>query len=122
MTGSFETGDAVRFLARAIRDNERYDVVLIDPPSVSSARGETWTTGRDYPALIAQAAAVIPDGGVLWLAANTHELGSLGKLAHKGLRGRPAAIVEQAGLPPEYPTVTAQPADRYLQICVLRLA
>ena len=60
----------------------------------------------------------------MWLAANTHELGSLVKLAHKGLRtaNRVAALVEQGGLPPEYPTLAAQPHDRYLQICLLRLA
>jgi 23S rRNA (cytosine1962-C5)-methyltransferase len=119
----FETGDAVRFLARAARDKERYDLVIVDPPTFSTARGQAWTLDRDYPALLAQCAAVIPEGGILWLAANTHELGSLAKLAHKGLRqaGRTAAIVEQGGLPPEYPTVAAQPHDRYLQVCVLRL-
>jgi 23S rRNA (cytosine1962-C5)-methyltransferase len=119
----FETGEAVRYLARSGRDKERYDLVRIDPPTFSTARGQPWTLDRDYPALIAQAASVIPEGGVLWLAANTHELGSLGKLAAKGLRlaNRSGAIVEQGGLPPEYPTLAAQPQDRYLQICVLRL-
>ncbi len=117
----FETGDAVRYLARAARDREHYDLVIIDPPTFSTARGQPWTLDRDYPALIKQAAAVVPDGGVLWLAANTHELASLSKLAHKGLAGRPAAILEQGGLPPEYPTLVAQPRDRYLQVCVLRL-
>ena len=80
---------------------------MIDPPTFSTARGSPWALDRDYPELIAQAAAVIPDGGLLWLAANTHELGSLAKLAHKGLRdagrtggdrraGRPAARVPDA--------------------------
>jgi 23S rRNA (cytosine1962-C5)-methyltransferase len=120
----FETGDASRFLQRAARDKERYDVVLIDPPSTSSAGGVSWALGRDYPELIAKAAAVIPADGLLWLAANTHELGSLGKLALKGLKtaNRTGSVLEQAGLPPEYPTLVAQPADRYLQICLLRIA
>jgi len=120
----FETGDAVRFLTRAARDKERYDVVLIDPPTFSTARGSPWTLDRDYPELIAKAAAVIPNDGLLWLAANTHELGSLAKLAQKGLRlaGRVGAILEQGGLPPEYPTLAAQPHDRYLQVCLLRLS
>jgi 23S rRNA (cytosine1962-C5)-methyltransferase len=120
----FEQGDAVRFLARAIRDKERYELVIVDPPSFSTARGQPWAIDREYPALIAQCAAVIPPGGVLWLASNHAELGPLGKRAHEGLRraGRTAAIVEQGGLPPEYPTVAAQPHDRYLQVCVLRLA
>jgi len=121
---TFETGDASRFLVRAAREKERYDVVLVDPPSTSSAAGVSWALGRDYPDLIAKAAAVVPPDGFLWLAANTHELGSLAKLAHKGLRtaNRTGIILEQAGLPPEYPTLVAQPADRYLQICLLRLS
>ncbi|MDB4962376.1 MAG: rRNA ((2)-)-methyltransferase [Myxococcales bacterium] len=120
----FETGDASRFLVRAARDKERYDVVLIDPPSTSSAGGVSWALGRDYPELIAKAAAVIPTDGLLWLAANTHELGSLAKLAHKGLKlvNRVGSVLETGGLPPEYPTLVAQPADRYLQICLLRVA
>ncbi len=120
----FETGDAVRFLQRAAKDKERYDLVLIDPPTFSTARGQPWTLDRDYPELIAKAAAVIPTDGLLWLAANTHELGSLAKLAHKGLRlaNRTGALCEQGGLPPEYPTLPVQPHDRYLQICLLRLS
>jgi 23S rRNA (cytosine1962-C5)-methyltransferase len=119
----FEVGDAVRFLARAVKDRERYDLVVIDPPTFSTARGAPWTLDRDYPALIAQAAAVVPEGGVLWLAANTHELGALTKLALKGLKTaqRSGAIVAQAGLPEDYPTLAAQPRDRYLQICVVRM-
>jgi 23S rRNA (cytosine1962-C5)-methyltransferase len=121
----FETGDAVRFLARAGRDRERYDTVLIDPPTFSTARGAAWSLDRDYPALIGQAAAVIPDGGIVWLAANSHDLadGGLARLALKGLRtaGRSAAVIEQLGLPPDYPTLLAQPRDRYLQVVVLRL-
>ena len=119
----FEAGDAVRFLARAEKDRERYDAVLIDPPTFSTARGQPWTLDRDYPALIAQAVAVIPDGGRLWLAANTHELGSLARIALKGVKaaGRTATVLEQGGLPPDYPTLLAQPRDRYLQVVALRL-
>lgn len=120
----FETGDASRFLSRAIKDKERYDVILIDPPSTSSAGGVPWALGRDYPDLIAKAAQVIPQDGLLWVASNAAELGSLAKLAHKGLRAadRGCTILEQGGLPPEYPTPAVQPNDRYLQTCLLRLS
>jgi 23S rRNA (cytosine1962-C5)-methyltransferase len=120
---AFEVGDAIRFLARGARERERYDVVLIDPPTFSTARGQPWSLDRHYPDLIAQACEVVAPGGLVWLAANTHELGSLSRLAQKGLRkaGRPAAMLEQGGLPPDYPTVPAQPKDRYLQTVLLRL-
>lgn len=120
----FETGDAGRFLTRAIKDGERYDLVVIDPPTYSPAKGGAgWILDRDYPDLIGKAATTIPKDGLLWLAANTHELASLTKLAFKGLKlaGRTAAILEQGGLPPDYPTLVAQPADRYLQVILLRL-
>jgi len=116
----FETGDAVRFLARAAKTKERYDLVVIDPPTFSTARGKAWTLDRDYPELIAQAAAVIPDGGLLWLAANPHEPGSPNRLAHKGTKG-PGAGLEPGSLPPDYPTIAAQPRDRYLQVLLMRL-
>jgi 23S rRNA (cytosine1962-C5)-methyltransferase len=97
--------------------------VLIDPPGASSAGGRSWALGRDYPDLIAKAVEVIPTDGLLWLASNTHDLGPLAKLVHKGLRlaNRQGAILEQAGLPPEYPTLASQFADRYLQIVLLRV-
>jgi len=120
----FETGDAVRFLARAAKDRETYELVLIDPPTFSTARGAPWTLDKDYPDLIAQAAAQIVDGGLLWLAANTHELGSLVRLAARGFKkaGRGAAVLETGGLPPDYPTVPVQLRDRYLQTALFRMS
>lgn len=119
----FEASEANRFLARAEKEKEQYDVIVIDPPGSSSAGGASWALGRDYPELIAKASAVITQGGLLWLASNAHELGSLAKLAHKGIRqgGRVGAVVEQGGLPPEYPTPAIQANDRYLQVCLLRI-
>jgi 23S rRNA (cytosine1962-C5)-methyltransferase len=121
---SFRSGDAVRYLARAAKDRETYELILIDPPTFSTARGAPWTLDKDYPDLIAQAAAQLVDGGLLWLAANTHELGSLVRLAARGFKQarRTAAVLEQGGLPPDYPTVPAQPRDRYLQIALFRVA
>jgi 23S rRNA (cytosine1962-C5)-methyltransferase len=120
--GRFETGDAIRYLARAAKDKETYDLVIVDPPTASPARGgKGWIADRDYPELVGKAAAVIPAGGLLWLAANGTTTSALTKLAHKGLRGRPASVLELGGLPPEYPTLVAQPGDRYLQVCLLLL-
>jgi 23S rRNA (cytosine1962-C5)-methyltransferase len=120
----FEASEAGRFLARAIRDKEQYDLIVIDPPGASSGGGASWAIGRDYPDLIAKAASVSSPDGLLWLASNAAELGSLAKIAYKGIRtgGRNATVLEQGGLPPEYPTPSVQSNDRYLQVCLLRIA
>ncbi len=118
----FVASEAGRYLARAIKDKETYDAILIDPPGASSGGGASWALGRDYPELIGKAASVITRDGMLWLASNAHEIGALTKLAYKGLRGsRVASVLEVGGLPPEYPTPAVQQNDRYLQICLLRL-
>ncbi len=118
----FELGDAVRFLARAERDRERYDLVLIDPPTFSSARGTPWVVDRDYPPLIEQAIRVVPAGGLIWLACNSHSGVLLPKLVARAVAraGRSVSTLTEDGLPPEYPTVTVQPKDRYLQTMLVR--
>lgn len=118
----FEVGDAVRFLSRADRDRERYDLVIIDPPTYSSARGAPWVVDRDYPPLIEQAMRIVPTGGLLWLACNTHAGVALSKLVTRAIAkaGRRVTVLTEGGLPPEFPTLAAQPKDRYLQTQLLR--
>ncbi|MCM2256874.1 MAG: class I SAM-dependent methyltransferase [Vicinamibacteria bacterium] len=118
----FEAADCARFLERARERGERYDLVLLDPPTFSAARGAAFAIERDYPALIARACAVLERGSLLWLAANTRNV-SLETLALRGtaLARRDVAVLEQGGLPPDHPTLPAQPADRYLQTVLLRV-
>lgn len=118
----FEAADCARFLERAREHGERYDLALLDPPTFSAARDAAFAIERDYPALIARACAVLERGGLLWLAANTRNVG-LQALALRGtaLARREVAVLEQGGLPPDYPTLPAQPADRYLQTLLLRV-
>ena len=49
----------------------RYDVVILDPPSFSSARGRPFSVVRDYQRLVAAAARCTAHRGML-LAATNH--------------------------------------------------
>ncbi len=64
----FIFGDAFDWLRRFQRRGERFDVVIVDPPSFSST---PFAITRDYPRLVASAAAVTSQGGLL-LAATNH--------------------------------------------------
>lgn len=118
----FAASDASRFLADAAAAGRRFDLVLVDPPAFSAARGAPFTIDRDYPALVAAAARVLSPGGLLWLACNARET-SLLDIAQEGLRTarREAALLETGGLPGDHPTLPAQPADRYLQVALIRV-
>ncbi|HVO09814.1 MAG TPA: class I SAM-dependent methyltransferase [Vicinamibacteria bacterium] len=118
----FETADVGRYLAEADRAGRRFDLVLLDPPAFSAARGAPFAIDRDYPELIAAACRLLPEGGLAWLACNART-SALVDLAGDGFRraGRPAVILEQGGLPADHPTVPAQPQDRYLQVALFRV-
>ncbi len=118
----FETSDVGRFLDDEARAGRRSDVILLDPPAFSAARGASFAIDRDYPGLIAQATRLLTDGGLLWLACNART-SDLVALAHEGFRRarRDATLLELGGLPPDHPTVPAQPEDRYLQVGLFRV-
>jgi 23S rRNA (cytosine1962-C5)-methyltransferase len=119
----FEARDAARYLEEAGRAGRRFDVILLDPPAFSAARGATFAIDRDYPDLIARACSLLADdGGLLWLACNARTTELLA-LAEDGFRRarRAASLLELGGLPPDHPTVPAQAEDRYLQVGLFRV-
>ena len=116
----WEVSDVFRFLEAERERRARYDVIILDPPTVSGARASLWAQKRDYPDLIAAACALLPEaGGHLWISSNTHRGPSVLKHVDAGiaLAKRDAQILELGGLPPDYPTPFDWPAARYLEVC-----
>jgi len=68
---AFAAADAASWLARAARKGERFDLVVLDPPSYSSTRKGRFVADRDYAELAAAAMAVVAPGGTL-LACTNH--------------------------------------------------
>jgi 23S rRNA (cytosine1962-C5)-methyltransferase len=64
----FVYGEAFDWLARFARRDERFDLVIVDPPSFSST---PFSVQRDYPRLVKAAAQVVAPAGIL-LAATNH--------------------------------------------------
>jgi 23S rRNA (cytosine1962-C5)-methyltransferase len=119
----FETGEVMRFVEKAGREGETYDVVIVDPPTYSAAKAGVWSMRKDYPELIARAVRLLPSGGLLWLSANSRDLPPLPQLARDAFarQKRSGQVLALGGLPPDYPTLPAQADDRYLQVCLFRM-
>jgi 23S rRNA (cytosine1962-C5)-methyltransferase len=120
----WEVSDVFRFLEAERARRATYDVIILDPPTVSGARAALWAQKRDYPELIAAACAVLPAaGGHLWISSNTHRGPSVLKHVEAGmaLARRESQVLELGGLPPDYPTALEWPAGRYLEVCQLRV-
>lgn len=113
--------DVGAFLQAAAARGDRYDLVLIDPPSYSAARNAPFAIDRDYPPIVRAACDVLAPGGDLWLAANTRGYSLIGAVQAAVPAARRPRLVWQGGLPPDYPTEPADADARYLQTCLLRL-
>jgi 23S rRNA (cytosine1962-C5)-methyltransferase len=114
--------DAARFVAEARTRGDRYDLVLVDPPSYSAARGAAFSIERDYPALLDGLVELVGTGGALFAVTNTRGFSLTGALCHAvATQGRQAVVAAVGGLPVDYPTELADVEARYLQSCLVRL-
>lgn len=68
---AFVAEDAFAWLARAARRDERFDLVVLDPPSYSSTKRGRFVAETDYGSLAAAALAILAPGGRL-LACTNH--------------------------------------------------
>ncbi len=64
----FVFGEAFDWLGRFARRDQRFDLIIIDPPSFSST---PFSVVRDYPRLVEAAARIVAPAGIL-LAATNH--------------------------------------------------
>ena len=65
------SADSQTFLARAARDGQRFDLVILDPPSYSTAgQDQALDIQRDHGELVAASLALLRPHGVLWFSTN----------------------------------------------------
>jgi 23S rRNA (cytosine1962-C5)-methyltransferase len=105
---TFVAQDAFAWLARAKAKGERFDLVLLDPPSYSSTKRRRFSAESDYAELAALALALVRPGGRL-LACTNHRGIRRGKfrrvLADAVARaGRAAAQIKDLPDPHDFPT------------------
>lgn len=76
----FIAGDCFDWLARFQKKGERFDLVVLDPPSFSTfgkgkpGKSKRFRAEKDYPALAAAARAVVAQGGILVACCNLETL------------------------------------------------
>jgi 23S rRNA (cytosine1962-C5)-methyltransferase len=120
---AFEVSDVRRFLERARRAAETYDLIVVDPPTYSAARVSAWSLKNDLGDLARAVLELLAPGGVLWLSANSRalsdaELDGALEAAARGAQ-RPLSLLERGGLPPDCPTALSFPEGNYLKLRIL---
>jgi 23S rRNA (cytosine1962-C5)-methyltransferase len=121
----FLYGDAFDWLERLGRRQDRFDLVILDPPGFARTKTRIFSAARDWGKLAGMAAQVTAPGGLLVACCNVAEL------SWRSFRDRVVAGLDEAWRAAEIVGVYHAPAldfptpagqESYLKILVARLA
>ncbi|HRX86672.1 MAG TPA: class I SAM-dependent rRNA methyltransferase [Phycisphaerae bacterium] len=103
---TFVRSDAFDYVKRALRQDKRYDIIVLDPPTFARAKKprRTFEVKRHLGELIAAAAEVLRPRGHLLISTNYRQMtpAMLRRHVEEGLGDRPHRIVLQPKLPADF--------------------
>jgi 23S rRNA (cytosine1962-C5)-methyltransferase len=115
----FITGDVMSVMVRMAERRRRFDLVILDPPPFSQNRGQTMSAQRDYRELVATALNLCDPGALMCCASNAARFNLEEMMMEIGMGSGRAArhvrVVEQLGLPPDFPVPAGFPEGHYLK-------
>jgi 23S rRNA (cytosine1962-C5)-methyltransferase len=102
---SFVAEDVFAWLTRAATKNERFDLVIVDPPSYSSTKKRRFVAESDYGDLVAMVAKVLAPHGKVVACCNHRGLtrSKLRRFVAQGLKGQGGAELSQLKDLPDAP-------------------
>ncbi len=103
--------DARRFLER-LNAEERFDGIILDPPTAAASGRRFWSVKRDVGALIEAVLARLSPGGVLLVTRNDRRArGSLDPILRDAANSQGIAIksIKSAGPSPDFPSMPGFP-------------
>jgi 23S rRNA (cytosine1962-C5)-methyltransferase len=121
----FVTGDVFDWLTRFNRRGQKFELVILDPPSFSTVKKTRWSAERDYGELAALASKSVTSGGVLVTCTNH------AGLPRRNFRQMVTGALDNAGRAfeilgyyhePELDFPRPAGAEGYLKVLILRLA
>lgn len=122
---SFAQGDAFGDLEARRDRNERFDIVICDPPAFVRTKKDLKSGTRGYRKLTRLAARLVETNGWLAIASCSHHVSEdlLLEQIRMGLRdcGRDGRVVRRSGAGPDHPIHPALPESTYLKFFCLRL-
>jgi len=121
----FAKADAFAELERLGLARQRFDVVIADPPAFVKSRKDLGVGTRGYRKLARLAAALVADGGLLFMASCSHNLerAAFDALLARGLAetGRTGRVLLASGAAKDHPVHPAVPETAYLKASLLQL-
>jgi len=118
-------GDFWELLDGAQDRNERYQVIVLDPPRLAGSRDQMAAALRAYHRLNATAVSLLDPGGILVTCSCSGRVGremfEQMLLGVSKRTGRDLQILRRLGAAPDHPTLASCPETDYLKCFVCRV-
>jgi 23S rRNA (cytosine1962-C5)-methyltransferase len=122
---AFVEADVFDYLAGAAASREKYDVVILDPPSLARTRRQVAGAMRGYIHLNKLAMGLLNPGGILVTCSCSHHMTRerfMEMLRHTStLVRRQVAVLRIGGQPEDHPALLGLPETDYLKCVTLRV-
>lgn len=122
----FVAADCFRWLEERAASGRRYDIVVLDPPSLAHEKANRYTAARAYTRLNRLALGCLKEGGLLASASCTSQVSPelfREALANAASQARAhLTIVHEGGQPLDHPVPAHFPEARYLKFVIARMS
>ncbi|MBF0479651.1 MAG: class I SAM-dependent rRNA methyltransferase [Candidatus Omnitrophica bacterium] len=101
----FIRADAVEYLEKAVKKDNRFDLIILDPPSFARHEGKIFSVKKDLAGLIANAVKVLNPDGVLFVSTNLSDMNPeyLEDLITEAAKNRTVKKVDYFGQDQDFP-------------------
>jgi 23S rRNA (cytosine1962-C5)-methyltransferase len=122
---TFRRAEAFAEMERLAQEDERFDIVIADPPAFIKTKKDVGAGLRGYRKLAHLAGALVAKGGFLFLASCSHnaEPAAFAEAIRRGIvdTGRNARILRTSGADADHPVHPALPESAYLKAQIFLL-
>lgn len=122
----FVAADVFEFLRQKQKENERYDVIILDPPAFVKARADVEKAARGYKDINLQALKLLEPGGILVTCSCSHHLSAdlFRKIVFGACvdAGKDLQVLEVKGADRDHPVRITHPEGEYLKCIIGQVA
>lgn len=117
--------DLFTYFKYSVKNNIKFDVVILDPPSFASSKDNTFSAARDYKNLVKSTIEITEDDGLIIASTNCSAFGmkKFKKFIDEAFNecGKEYAILEEHQLPSDFAVINEFPEGNYLKVLFIRI-
>lgn len=120
---TFQSRDCFDYMKEATQKGEKFDLIVLDPPSFTKSKKSVGQARKGYRELHAYAFRLLNPDGILATASCSQHVfeETFLEIIHESARaaGRTISLLEWRGAAPDHPMLPGMPETRYLKFAIV---